>query len=223
MIDKLNAGFATFRSRYFEENKQLFDHLTTHGQSPKIMMISCADSRVDPALMFNIDPGDIFVIRNVANLVPPCQTDTDNHAVSSALEFAVKDLKVEHVIIMGHAMCGGIKALCSFCQQTEQQRAEETDETRRAFIRGWVDTARPAIEQVDMNLPESDRFRAAEQASIVHSLQNLRSFSFIKQKEDSGELSLHGWWFDMQNGTLWACQEADKKFVPLNPAMTEQN
>jgi len=223
MIDALTNGFNGFRARYFEENKQLFDHLTTQGQAPKVMMISCADSRVDPALMFNTDPGDIFVVRNVANLVPPYQTDTDNHSVSSALEFAVKDLKVEHIVIMGHALCGGMKALCSYCQQSEEDREAETDEVRRTFIRGWVDVARPAIDTVDMSQPEADKLRQAEQASIVNSLQNLRSFSFIKAKEEAQELSLHGWWFDMKAGAIWAYQDADNRFVPLAPAGTEHS
>lgn len=222
MIDALTSKFEGFRTRYFDENKQLFDNLTTQGQAPKVMMISCADSRVDPALMFDTDPGDIFVVRNVANLVPPHQTETDNHSVSSALEFAVKDLKVEHIVVMGHALCGGMKALCSFCQQTEAEQAAETDESRRSFIRGWVDVARPAIDKVDMSQAEPDRLRDAEHASIVNSLQNLRSFSFIKDKEDAGELSLHGWWFDMTKGALWAYQDTDKVFTPLVPAETGQ-
>ncbi|EHI49481.1 carbonic anhydrase [SAR116 cluster alpha proteobacterium HIMB100] len=222
MIDALTNGFNGFRSRYFEESKQLFEHLTTHGQAPKVMMISCADSRVDPAMMFNASPGDLFVIRNVANLVPPYRDDTDDHSVSSALEFGVKDLKVEHIIVMGHALCGGMKALCSYCQQTEEEQAAETEENRRSFIRGWVDVARPAIDQVDMNQPEPDKFRDAEQASVANSLKNLRSFSFIKDKEAAGELALHGWWFDMNNGSLWAFDSKEGKFISLVPARTEQ-
>ena len=105
-------------------------------------------------------------------------------ASAQPLEFAVKDLKVEHIVVMGHAMCGGMKALCSYCQQTDEDQAAETEESRRRFIRGWVDVARPAIEQVDMSQPEPDRLRDAEQASVVNSLQNLRSFSFIKDKKD---------------------------------------
>ena len=223
MIDTLTNEFKGFRTRYFEENKQLFDHLTTHGQAPKVMMISCADSRVDPALLFNTAPGDIFMVRNVANLVPPCQTDTDDHSVSSALEFGVKDLKVEHIVVMGHALCGGMKALCSSCQQTDEEQAAETEENRRSFIRGWVDVARPAINQVDMNQPEPDKLRDAEQASIVNSLQNLRSFEFIKDKEAAGGLSLHGWWFDMNKGALWAFNKTEGKFMPLMPAGAEQS
>ena len=222
MIDTLINGFKGFRAHYFEKNKQLFDRLTTHGQTPKVMMISCADSRADPALMFNIDPGDIFMVRNVANLVPCCQADTDDHSVSSALEFAVKDLKVEHIIVMGHAMCGGIKALCAFDQQTDDDRAAETEAVRRTYIRGWVDTARPALAQIDMNQPEPVRLRQAEQASIVNSLQNLRSFPFIQAKEGANELSLHGWWFDMKQGNLWAYQETEETFIPLTPAQAEQ-
>ena len=223
MIDTLTNGFNGFRNRYFEDNKQIFDHLTTQGQAPKVMMISCADSRVDPALMFNTSPGDIFVVRNVANLVPPYQADTDNHSVSSALEFAVKDLKVEHIVVMGHALCGGMKALCTYCQQTETEQAAETDESRRSFIRGWVDVAKPAIDKVDMSQPEPDRLRNAEQASIVNSLQNLRSFSFIQDKETAGELSLHGWWFDMNNGALWGYQSTQNAFKRLIPAEIEQD
>ena len=110
-LDELVAGFHRFQQRYFQSERKLYEKLMLQGQAPKVMVVACCDSRVDPAIVTDCDPGDLFVVRNVANLVPPCEEGGGYHGTSAALEFAVRCLRVEHVIVMGHTRCGGIRAL----------------------------------------------------------------------------------------------------------------
>ena len=214
MIKPLIEGFQHFRHNFFGEDKVFFQRLTKRGQKPKIMSISCSDSRVDPAILFNTKPGEIFAVRNVANLVPPYKPDDSHHGVSAAIEFGVKDLEVAHIIVLGHAFCGGIQALCS--QYKNEVRNIELP-AKREFLKSWIEIAKPAMQTIDIDQPDDIVQHTAEQASIVNSLQNLRSFPWIKEKEDSGSLGLHGWWFDMENGALWAYDKQREGFRRLVP------
>ena len=207
-LARLIEGFSSFRQHYFKDNPQLYRELTEVGQSPEALVIACCDSRVHPALVFNTQPGDIFVIRNVANLVPPCQDDGKSHGTSAAIEFAVKHLKVSHIIILGHAQCGGIISLMEGVHQ----------DVKHGFIDPWMSMAMPARELVLERYPEktfAEQCRACEQASIKISLKNLMTFPWIKQKVESGELALHGWYFDIEQGALLACNQADGSFIPV--------
>ena len=115
-IERLLQGFSSFRETYFENDNTLFEQLSREGQKPSTLLISCSDSRVDPAILFGVEPGDLFIVRNVANLVPPYEPDARLHGTSSAIEFAVRDLEVSHIITLGHSNCGGIHALCRHLQ-----------------------------------------------------------------------------------------------------------
>lgn len=193
-IERFISGFRSFREDYFGAEGSLFEPLK-QGQSPKTMIIGCSDSRVDPAILTNCAPGDIFTVRNVANLVPPYEEDGGRHGVSAALEFAVCHLGVEHIIVLGHSQCGGINVLMSGTCACKGD----------SFISSWMSIAVSAREKVLAELPGKDsrlQQRAAEQAAILLSLENLRSFPWIEQRVKAGSLSLHGWYFDLNAGEL---------------------
>lgn len=193
-IERFITGFRVFQKDYFGPQSDQFESLK-QGQSPKTMIIGCSDSRVDPALLTNSAPGDIFMVRNVANLVPRCEYDGGQHGVSAALEFAVCSLEVEHIIVLGHSQCGGIRALMSGIQGKGDD----------SFIARWMSIAAPAREKIQAELADKDpahQRRAAEQAAILLSIENLHSFPFVDERIAQGALSLHGWYFDMQVGEL---------------------
>lgn len=206
-IARFIAGFKRFQQNYFCDGQQLFEGLKS-GQKPRVLVIACSDSRVDPAILTDCAPGDLFVVRNIANLVPPYEPDATHHGVSAALEYAVKHLQVQHVIVMGHGGCGGIHALLDPAQ------AEENSE----FIGRWVDIAARARDQVDAAMPDADqatRQKACEEASVLVSLENLLSFPWLKEAVDAGQLSLHGWYFDLQRGELRSYLPETRSFEPL--------
>lgn len=191
-MDKFIAGYRQFRENYFSQNKDFLKSLMGKPQSPKAMMISCSDSRIDPGLKFGAEPGDFFMVRNVANLVPPYAPDGDYHGTSAALEFAVQVLEVEHIVVMGHARCGGIRALV----QHQEQAAMD-------FVASWMKIAQPAYDKaVAVTQVEADLQRLCEQEAVKVSLQNLMTFPWIKSRVDSGKLVVHGWYFDLETGTL---------------------
>lgn len=190
-IDKLLDGFAAFRAATFETAR--FRALAREGQKPRLLVIACSDSRVDPAILFGAQPGELFVVRNVANLVPPYQPDGHYHGTSAAIEFAVRDLGVAGIVVLGHSSCGGIAALAA------------EGGTAREFVGPWMSLAAHAC---------AHRGSAArEQASIRRSIENLRSFPWIAERETVGTLALHGWWFDLEDGRLWALD--GEGFSPL--------
>lgn len=206
-IARFIAGFKKFQQEYFDPQEQRFAPLQ-QGQSPKTLVIGCSDSRVDPALITGCAPGDLFVVRNVANLVPPCEHDTHHHGVSAALEYAVCHLEVMHIIILGHSGCGGIGALI-----------EGIPDGRPAeYIGPWVEIAGRARDRVLRELPEKEpalQKRACEQAAILVSLENLLSFPWINERVESGKLLLHGWYFDMNEGRLLSYTPESGRFMPL--------
>lgn len=185
-IDRLVAGFRGFHALYYEQRPERIRDLVEVGQNPKVLMIACSDSRVDPAIVTNAEPGELFIVRNVANLVPPYAPDGNYHGTSAALEYAVRDLKVEHIVVLGHSHCGGIRALMD---------STEGDITEREFIGPWVSICKCAGETEDSD--------AVERGAIKGSLTNLMSFPWVKERVDAGNLSLHGWWFDIEKGNLW--------------------
>ena len=189
-------GFRRFQHHYFDRNPELFDRLFAEGQRPRALMVACCDSRCDPGVLTDSEPGDMFVVRNVANLVPPHIQATAYAGTTSAIAFAICNLGVEHVIVMGHARCGGIRALM-------ENRPPACDE--ELLIAKWLEIAADARLRVLKELPgksQETQARACEQASILKSLENLMSFPWISRRVNEGKLALHGWYFDMENGAL---------------------
>lgn len=203
-IKKLLDGFNLFRNLYFEQDRSLFNELS-EGQSPKVLVIGCSDSRVDPAILTQSSPGDIFVVRNVANLVPPYEMGGGFHGVSAAIEFAVQDLRVENIVILGHEMCGGINAMMSGSHDHSE-----------SFIGRWVRIAKPAKARViaaNPNTPLSQLRVECEKQSILVSLENLMSFPFIAEKVAAGTLTIHGWYFEINAGHLHIWENEKQKFI----------
>ncbi len=194
-IDKLLDGYKRFRDQYFHQEPELFVNLAARGQAPAVAVIACCDSRVDPAIIMDCEPGDLFIIRNVANLIPPYDPDGRHHGTSAALEFAVCGLKVSHIIVIGHAQCGGIRALLK-----GDDAGQPGD-----FVASWMriaDGARnetlgnPALKTAD------ERARYCEHAAIRSSLDNLLTFPWIKERVEQRQLCCHGWYFDIGSGEL---------------------
>ncbi len=207
MVKKLIDGFQTFTNSFFDEDTDFYQKLRKHGQKPDVMIIACSDSRVDPANLFGTKPGEVFVVRNVANLVPPYQPDDNHHGVSAALEFGVRDLRVKDIVILGHAFCGGIDALCS---HGLSEKGKE-----REFITPWIKIAMPAREKFPKTEKIEDILHCVEKESIRNSIKNLRSFPWIRDLEKSDQLKIHGWWFDMEQGELWTCGSGNKAFSKI--------
>ena len=213
-IQELLDGYREFRSQTFPANQELYRDLVEHGQSPRVMIISCCDSRVDPAVILNTKPGDLFMVRNVANIVPPYDPHGDNHSTSAALEFAVTGLKVAHIMVLGHAHCGGVKSFLAGLQG-----AATGAEAEHSFISRWMTLLRPAmahLQAAGAPCDPKDRQRALEHASIINSLANLETFPFVRERLDDGTLALHGAWFDIERGLLLAYDPATKSFLALD-------
>ncbi len=192
-------GYRNFRAGSYQSLQDRYNHLATKGQSPKVMMVACCDSRAAPETIFDAAPGEIFVLRNVANLVPANDQQTECHSTSAALEFAITALKIEHIVIMGHGRCGGIAA--SLAPKT----VENSD-----FIGKWVErlAAPAAIAKSETGLDDAQRQTLAERVSVAISIENLRGFPVVRNAEKAGELSLHGAWFDIQDGELWILDQS---------------
>ncbi|MYM27564.1 carbonic anhydrase [Duganella sp. CY15W] len=212
-IEKFISGFNRFQQQYFNENPDLYGNLRA-GQRPGTLLIGCCDSRVDPVLLTGSDPGDMFVVRNIANLVPPC-TPTASAGVSSAIEFAVCELEVERIIVLGHARCGGIRAVMA-----PKPVQRETD-----FVGQWMRIAQPVAERVRRDLAHrssEEQHHACELASILLSLDNLLTYPWLKRRVDQGKLKLHGWYFDLESGALMAYSARQQQFLPLVCPLTER-
>jgi carbonic anhydrase len=207
------AGFERFQQRYFGGDESVFQRLRK-GQTPRALVISCCDSRADPGMLLGAGPGEIFVVRNVANLVPPYRdgaqrTSVELPGIRADIEFAVKSLKVERIIILGHSGCGGIGALMD---------GEDVGKSQYEFIGAWVSIAAKAREQVLRELGDSSpalQARACEQVAIALSMENLQSFPWIHERVEAGELALHGWYFDLDHGELLEYEAATGRFVAL--------
>lgn len=207
--ESLTDRFQRFKFRHFDTHRETYEELAEHGQSPEVMVVSCCDSRCDPETIFSAKPGELFVVRNVANLVPPYETGGKFHGVSAALEFAVLNLRVKHMVIMGHTKCGGIR-VC-----VEGGAAKQTE---AMYISRWMsilEDSRMSVLASHQNSPRPKVIEAMEQAGVVTSLKNLRSFPFVKESEDRGKLSLHGCVFDIATGSLMVLNEGTGSFYPL--------
>lgn len=222
MVAPLIDGFQQFRNDFFGEDKSFFERLVKRGQKPKTMVISCADSRADPAILFGTRPGELFMVRNVANLIPPYAPDEGHHGVSAAIEYGVRDLQVQHLVVLGHAFCGGIQALCAH-HRSAHENGGNADAPTREFIQSWIDIASPALQTIDLENWQDSFQHDAERAAIRNSIGNLHSFPWIIDAIKAGKLALHGWWFDMENGALWGLDPESDTFIRLAPAGDQPN
>ncbi|GMN01431.1 carbonic anhydrase [Erythrobacter sp. MTPC3] len=204
---ELLKGYRRFRRDVYPRQRARFEQTIEEGQRPKLMVIGCSDSRVDPAQIFDVDPGDIFVLRNVAALVPPFETSTAQQGVSSAVEFAVQVLEVRQILVMGHGRCGGCKAALD-------RSLVDAAPGEGGFLAKWVsllDEARaPVVAKYGKDGPEAEL--AMEFAAIRQSLANLRTFPWIAAKEASGELKLRGTHFAISEGRLYSLDEGKGEF-----------
>lgn len=198
-ILKLLIGFRHFKEKFYQGADNTYEKLSNVGQAPKTLVIGCSDSRVDPAILSSAGPGEIFVIRNVANLVPPYEIGGGRHGVSAAIEFAVVNLKVENVIVLGHRQCGGIRALMF------------PDETKAGgFVQSWMQVAEPARERALEFTGSADHdilWRNCELESIRTSLDNLRTFPFVAEAIRDRGMTLLGIYFDIEKGQLLELNE----------------
>lgn len=190
-LQPLIDGYARFYKKYFTGGEASVYKDLSQGQSPHTLIIACSDSRVDPAIVFDIDPGELFVIRNVANIVPPYEPDTTSyHGTSAALEFGISILGVKNIVVLGHAQCAGIMAM--------RNCAETLGKVEENFINTWVQIPLKQLSQETVAAGQ----HTCEKESVLVSLTNLRSFPWIKDRLNTGELTLHGWYFDLTTGGM---------------------
>jgi carbonic anhydrase len=208
-LAKLIEGYRRFRATEWEHERERWSALA-EGQSPKVMVIACSDSRVDPAQIFDARPGEMFVVRNVAALAPPYETSVGYHGVSAALEFAVTQLGVAEILVMGHGKCGG-------CAAALTGQFDSTPHGEGHFIADWVGMLSEARERVMAGNPamDADALTAMEQEAVRVSLANLRTFPWIAEREASGSLKLHGGHFSIAEGRLYILDGAEDSFRPV--------
>jgi carbonic anhydrase len=209
-LDQLIEGYHRFREKDWEHERERWSELA-EGQSPRVMILSCADSRVDPAQIFDARPGEMFVARNIAALAPPYETSSGFHGVSAALEFAVTQLNVGEILVMGHGLCGG-------CAAALTGQFDDTAPGEGHFIADWVRMlagARDAVRARHSKL-DRDAFLDMEREAVKVSLANLRTFPWIAERENTGDLTLHGAHFSISEGRLYVLDEAEDCFRPVS-------
>jgi carbonic anhydrase len=203
--DDLLSGYRNFMGTRYASERERYRTLAEAGQTPKTMVIACCDSRAAPETIFDAGPGELFVVRNVANLVPSYTQDGERYGTLAALEFAVLGLKVENILVLGHGRCGGIQAALN----TNGQPLTEDN-----FVGRWMELIKPVTDQVpaEASVPPSERQTALERISIRNSVRNLRTLPYVSEREQDGRLKLHGAWFDISAGELWVLDEATGTF-----------
>lgn len=194
---KLLQGYQEFRDKYAHGDSSIMHQLSQHGQQPQAMVIACCDSRVDPALLLQCNPGDLFVVRNVANIVPPYENDNGHHGTSAALEFGICYLKVKHLILLGHSQCGGIHALL----HSEQLKQND-------FISNWVSL-------IDAKDYDDEHIDNCAKAALHQSHKNCLDFPWIKERIAKNELKIHLWFFDIKTGQIFNYLTPKGDYVPL--------
>ncbi len=207
-IKHLIEGNQRFRKKFFTADTTLFNELVTQGQRPKTMIVACSDSRVDPAMIFDCQPGELFVVRNIANLVPPCEGGDSYHGTSAALEFGTCFLQVKHIIILGHTQCGGIQALLDADNPVFHKP--------HSFIAKWMEIAKPAYEKVmaqHSSATSGDKAALCGHYALLNSLNNLYTFPWIQERINSGSLALHAWYFDLATGAIHRYDQLGKQWL----------
>jgi len=191
---KILVGYELFREKYALGDQSIMQYLSHYGQEPEVMVVACCDSRVDPALILQCDPGDLFVVRNVANIIPPFEKDEAHHGTSAALEFGIRFLKIKHLILLGHSQCGGMQAL--------RNKTYDND-----FITNWV-----SLIETKGNLQNLDAY--AKEA-LHQSYQNCLTFPWIKKNLDEKKLIIHLWFFDIKSGQIFTYSHSKNIYQPL--------
>jgi carbonic anhydrase len=206
-------GYRTFASQRLPTEQSRYRELSERGQSPEVMVIGCCDSRVSPEVIFDAGPGELFVVRNIANLVPVYQPDENAHGVSAALEFAVNVLRIKHIVVLGHAQCGGIRA---FIDKIEPLSPGD-------FIGKWMAMFVKPGEKVEQRSHETMQqfVERIEKAAVFRSLENLTTFPFVRNAVTRGELNLHGAYFGVAEGSLFVLDQAAKEFRSAKEANSE--
>jgi carbonic anhydrase len=206
-ILRLLAGFRRFHRKFYDAETNAFTKLTQRGQTPKTLIIACSDSRVDPAILSSANPGELFVVRNVANLVPPYESSAGFHGVSAAIEFAVVNLQVKNIVILGHRQCGGIRSLF-------------TPEAVRSggFVAQWMTIAKQAKDKVLQKFPQADleqHCKECEKESIRASIENLLTFPFVREAREFRGMQILGLYFDLELGQLLELDSDWKEFTQI--------
>ncbi len=213
-LGRLVAGFERFRHEHFEDRHELYDSLLD-GQRPEVMVIACSDSRTDPAIICGARPGELFVVRNVAALVPPPAADGAPHGTASAIEFGVKALGVRHVVVLGHSFCAGVRCLLG-----HDHSAQRFD-----YVSDWVGVAHAVREEMEGLVTEAEHSlveRRAEQATVLASLRHLAAYPFVADRVAAGRLALHGWYFHFGWGVLQAAEGPEGPFRQLDAGAAPQ-
>lgn len=218
---KLLAGYRNFMGGRYSDERERYRGLAETGQKPHTLLVACCDSRAAPETIFDCGPGELFVVRNIANMVPPYEPDSQLHGTSAALEYAIQALQIRDIVVMGHGRCGGIQAALD----PELEPLSPGD-----FIGKWIGLVKPAAEQIQSNdlMTATERQTALERVSIRNSIANLATFPFIRALTEKGELAVHGAWFDISSGELWVMNEKgdfirpdmETEQAPAEPALT---
>lgn len=209
--ERLLSGYRAFMGDRFARESARYRELAEKGQNPRILLIGCCDSRCAPEDIFDAGPGEMFVLRNVANLVPPYAPNDDYHGTSAALEFAVMGLRVEHIVVMGHARCGGVRAFAEAEADPYKRPLSPGD-----FIGSWMKLIEPAVGLMGRPVEATPQYIGGlARASVRNSLRNLRSFPCIRTLEDRGMLSLHGAFFGVMDGELEVLDQTTGQFNPV--------
>ncbi|HSW69558.1 MAG TPA: carbonic anhydrase [Gammaproteobacteria bacterium] len=196
-FNKVLQGYQTFRKKYVLGDQSIMQYLSHYGQQPKVMVVACCDSRVDPALILQCDPGDLFVVRNVANIIPPYEKDEAHHGTSAALEFGIRFLEVEELILLGHSQCGGIQALLN-----------SRDTNNNDFINNWVSL----IKAQDYSSHDVD---VCAKSALHQSYQNCLTFPWLVEKVNEKKLNIHLWFFDIKMGKIFTYSNIQKEYQSL--------
>jgi carbonic anhydrase len=194
---KILQGYQEFRKKYALGDNSIMQSLSYYGQQPQIMVVSCCDSRVDPALILQCNPGDLFVVRNVANIIPPYEKDEAHHGTSAALEFGICFLKIKHLILLGHSQCGGIQVLLN-----------NDDSSQNDFITNWVSL----IKTHHTNIEDTDEYA---KLALKKSLSNCLTFPWINDKISKKDLTIHLWFFDVKKGGIFTYSDFNNEYQPL--------
>nr|WP_249218936.1 carbonic anhydrase [Loktanella sp. SALINAS62] len=201
--------FHGWKATTYSENKTWYKRLADEGQRPRAMIISCCDSRVHVTSLFGADQGEFFIHRNIANLVPTFNADGEHHGTSAAVEYAVSSLKVAHLVVMGHSGCGGVEGCYDMCEGHAPALDEKT-----SFVGRWMDILRPGYDRLPAG-DDATRKRALEKEAVLISLENLMTFPFVAAVVESGDLTLHGLWNHIGDGSLEAYDPASQAFHPI--------
>lgn len=196
-------GNKNFQKVKFKQNEQVYHKLVKEGQNPKALFIGCSDSRVLPESIFTTEPGDLFIVRNIGNFVPPFSPGSEYHATAAAIEYAINHLEIEHIIVCGHSHCGACAALY-----------QDLDQDKFAHTKKWLELgfeARDKAITIDGGKPET-----TEKVSLIFQLRHLLTYPFVKQRLDEGKLYIHAWYYKLESGEIEFYDEGQKRFIPLN-------